>query len=133
MRGRALLVVPLLALAACDSGSRKLAGDYRLRQGFMRSAAQKIDTVYSLWNTARPENEAGWSGNVVRIGWSGRAIVVLRAAPPTSYGHPAGWTVIDVGSRKESPVLTDAQFQQHRDSAQLTTYRADSAWTRLHR
>ena len=31
MRGRALLVVPLLALAACDSGSRKLAGDYRLR------------------------------------------------------------------------------------------------------
>lgn len=104
---------------------------FRLRQSYSHQGAGPIDTSYSLWNTARPENEAGWSGKVVRIGWDARRIIVLRAPPSSPYGERGGWMVIDAEHRTQSAVMTLTQLQQRPDLHQINIYRADSAWAKL--
>ena len=121
----------VLTLGACDPNSRKIAGNYRLRQTSTRSGVTPADTSYFLWDTARPENEVSWSGAVVRVGWDAQHIVVLRASPPTPYGFSAGWMLIDVGQGTHSGIMTAEQLLQRPDIAHITTYRADSAWTKL--
>lgn len=132
MRATALVLGAVLAATACGDDSRTVAGDYRLRRGHSRTDTARADTAradasYSLWNTARPEDEAGWSGAVLRIGWDVQKIVVLRAPPSSPYGAAAGWMVIDVKSGTRSPILTEAQLRQRADVTRLPIYRADSA------
>jgi hypothetical protein len=131
MRATALLLMSVLTLTACGDGSRTLAGDYRLRRGYSQPTVGRIDTVYSLWDTARPENEAGWDGAVLRIGWDARKIVVLRGPPSSPYGAAERWMVIDADRGTRSLVLTEAQLRRRTGAAHVPTFGADSAWARL--
>lgn len=134
MRTRPLVSISMatmLALSACDAHSRKIAGDYHLRQTLTPPGATSTDTSYFLWDTARPENEIGWSGAVVRIGWDADHIVVLRSSPPAREGFGAGWMVVDVGRGAHSGILTEEQVRQQPAIAHIATYRADSAWAKL--
>ena len=134
MRIAPLLLLSLcavLTLNACDSNSRRIEGTYRLRRISTHTGVSPSNASYFLWDTARPENEVGWSGAVMRIGWDARYILVLRAAPPTPYGAAAGWMLIDVEHGTPSAIMTAEQIRQRPDIARIATYRADSAWTRL--
>lgn len=134
MRIASLSLISMLAvsvLSACDANSHKVAGDYRLRRVPTPPGVTSIDTSYFLWDTARPENEVGWSGAVVRIGWDAAHIVVLRASPSQTRGFAAGWMVIDVGGGTHSGILTEEQLRQLPAAAHIATYRADSAWAKL--
>jgi hypothetical protein len=123
-------VVTMLALAvsACDPNSHKIAGNYRLRRTFTKPGVTPSDTQYFLWDTARPENEVGWSGTVMRIGWDADHIVVLRAAPPTPRGVGQGWMVIDAKRGTHSQALTLDELRRQPGVANIATVRVDSAW-----
>ena len=116
--------------AACGQRSRGLAGDYRLRQLVSAPAAVTADTSYGLWNTARPENEAGNAGNVLRIGWNAHEIIVLRSAPRSPYGPGAGWSLIDV-DHGDTTLLTAVEAARRVSLERIVVYRADSAWAQL--
>ncbi len=130
-RAAVVWLLPILAWTGCDRSSRPVAGDFRLRQLTTAAAGGGTRITYELWNTARPENEVAWSGEVLRLGWDARSIVVLRAEPSTPYGVKAGWLVIDVVRGTQSPVLTEAELRQRPNGANIPSYRADSAWTKL--
>ena len=130
-KGAMVTMLAALALSACDPNSHKITGNYRLRQTFTKPGVIPSDTQYFLWDTARPENEVGWSGPVTRIGWDADHIVVLRATPSTPQGFGAGWMVIDAKHGTHSPTLTLDELRRQPGIANIATFRADSAWTRL--
>ena len=133
MRSRSKLLASAAAcfvFAACGRGSRGLAGDYRLRQLVSAPAAVPADTAYDLWNTARPENEAGNAGNVLRIGWNAHEIILLRSIPRSPYGPAAGWSLIDV-DHGHATSLTAVEAARRAALDHIVVYRADSAWARL--
>jgi hypothetical protein len=127
----AIVTMLALTVSACDSNSHKIAGNYRLRRTFTKPGVVPSDTQYFLWDTSRPENEVGWSGPVMRIGWDADHIVVFRAAPPTPRGAGEGWMVIDAKRGTHSPALTLDELRRQPGIASIATVRADSAWMRL--
>ena len=130
---RAIRFFPILPLMlmACHDGTRKMVGDYRLRQTTAPTSGGSVDTTYSLWNTARPENEVAWSGAILRVGWDDQHIVALLAPPKTPYGIKEGWMVIDLSRGTHVAALTDAQLQQQPGVAQIKTVRSDSVWAQM--
>ena len=120
-----LSLVVLLALGACDSGSRGIDGRFRVRQ-----VVTGTDTAYYLWDTGLPENEVSWNGQLMRVGSDGHTLVALFAPPASSRGFAAGWTAFDLKGKTHSAVMTDEERRQHADVARIVTYRADSAWAR---
>lgn len=120
-----LCIAASLSLGACDPGSRAIAGRFRVRQVVTGS-----DTAYYLWDTARPENEVSTNGQLVRLGSDAHKLVALFTAPPSSRGFAAGWTAFDLDGNAHSAAMTDDERRQHPDLADISTYRADSAWAR---
>lgn len=118
-------VATSLALMACDSGSRPIAGRFRIRQ-----VATGPDTAYYLWDTARPENEVSANGPVLRVGSDEHKLVALFAPPTSIRGFSAGWTVFDLNGNTHSAAMTDEEHRRDATVAGIVTYRADSSWIR---